>query len=1164
VTDDREDSDVRVPAGIASPVPKKPSAAHRQGISYAVKFFTENAPRIGDADLVSLGPDRSRSIALSFVAALLMGQGAEGAFALPSVTVFCLPNEQPDLLFDRTQAIVAEVGPPSAEMDFELRRRLTIRSLPAMETSDLVSAIADVPSGSAVVVLDAQAYASPLDGEGDLRSAVETGGRAKTPRIVDYEAFWVDRVYHVGLALASVARDHGSYVLCLAGEYRPVQTEHHTRLLEPFSAVLTGDFEGRSAPPPASQVQRWRDAVIAGDTAGPFAEIDRTFGEKEWAASVVKATILYQCERSPEAYQMVRDLIDSAGANRSPLDLLMLARIAVKAGHDADAARLLQSCLNAQPHTEHSLAGLASTASRLGDDNLADAARQLLRQHFPHTPESLRLETRALLKARRYADAASLLEGIGDRVRTDPELSFSLLQAQSMRVETPELPEFIALVAELLPDFRDRALEQAVTYAVESGNLSQAIDLLPYPVDTNHWGALFDLGLAILSSSVEVPTDAVEPAHAAATLDYCLDYLAWNPWDASRRARLANALSTERVGFHGHALLLGTLPTTAPEHLVAEAAPDSTDTNIEGWFDIIRRYWPPRRDQVALLVPEPFPRELQPEDPLPLIRGADVLLTHMGMYNMSADRDTRGLGILLKPAIDLAESVEPVLGPLRLVRTAALALTLAGDFQGGRDHAEHLLRSLSKGTTASITRFAWMAFSDVYLRCRNVPEALLGYACAARLPTTPEPANEVAAYHLLLARLWRELGVAEAARSLAQAAQNVLSSAGLSSAAAEARHQYFLASVLMRTDSEGSPEVLAEISSHICRAIDICPDTSDLMPPLILAAQLLQQFSDLGLSAPTDLKRAFDEGLPRIGEPGAQRLRMLANPTPTLEDVAAFGWAAPLTRYATDLATDLSFIDTLLHRCLGTYAAAGDAASALIVIELMSDIGTGHQPDTNLRDAPQASDTIYEWAQSRLATSRLGGSEREALIDIVTEHPRSSSAIVDAVIRSPSEATRDVLSFARTLVDLGAEVHGFGLISTLQLVGVSVSSTGDADISIDTAFDVEALARWSQHYPSAYSDHDVDVVAGREWLEATLRGVAPSIPQIHGGTQIVVRSRKLATVPFQLYRVGSEFLGMVAPSAEVPSLTWLKQRLSAPDHARDRGLLAWVLPADDE
>jgi tetratricopeptide (TPR) repeat protein len=754
-----------------------------------------------------------------------------------------------------------------------LSKRLQLRSASSLEFATVIDLLNDLPDESALIVVDAASYRPSRPVERSAAGSEQTTAFGEIIHTVVEEDEWSTAIVELaGQLQATVERKH-LYVLLLAGEYFPVFEKNQKKLQGVKGAVGGGrpvaDVEGEIL----KQSARWQEMISQRLEDAAFNEIDG-LKTSELNRALVKAQCLFADGRGHDGFDLLRPFLDELRRDTSPTLKVNVARMALHAGDHAESLALLDAALEANPTDEPTLRAIHQHARTMRAEPQKARALELLRQRFPRYTYTLGIEIEMCLNRRQYARIVELVDDCDEQADLPEYFRYALVLAKGLGGSVPwPYHSVIDEVAAVASEFTRKAVLHCAGHALANGEIDVALQLLPGhawdTVEAREVAKVIVRSVEKWALSVPSPQDSVDvrEKHDRAVhtiqsaLDFVFHYLAEHPEDVYLRVDLTTALACESMGSLGVVILVELLRTAEPTSFREVTEPDSESHDAisgEQYLIFFKKYFEGMDKRNLFLAPEPIRPELQGE-PLESVRQkAIAFVKHLASTIDADSTDKNHLLMHLRIALDLTQHFGKVSEIFEIVRMAASARANAGMFQDARDLAETVLLMFGEHRSAAQKQAAWTIFADVYERCGNIAEAILGWLCAAQHRDVELTLLRRGQDMLLHVRLLRDAGMRSEALMHLQRVREFMERSNLDSVMGN-RLAHLEATILLGRGSnpdeteteEGENEDLEKLTDLALRPLVWALNSGDdPFPPATLVAQVIAQHGRRGRLAP--------------------------------------------------------------------------------------------------------------------------------------------------------------------------------------------------------------------------------------------------------------------------------------------------------------------------
>ncbi|RDL47757.1 hypothetical protein BLJAPNOD_05479 [Ensifer sp. M14] len=955
------------------------------------------------------------------------------------------------------------------------------------DTLALVESMSARQPYSAMIILNAALFRSPL-----VRPiAPDEIGSASSLE----ENFWVPQIAH----LASCLRERlSSYFLIDVGHFAPVQTALQDMLhdvhddVDVYLATAENDLQSELS----VRALQWSSLVREGRLGVALQEVDTLPANFDDEKPNLRIQLLHLAGLTGQTLHELENLPLDEKSN--PPVVLAMAKIAEEAGAGALAVRLLRLCAPSLSTMENLQTALR-TASRLDAADLEQTIEARLRQHHPNAPVLADRTFAEHKSAGRFADASAILASR----KAEPELT-ALYDAFAGELSSPTPPDYPTVGRHLTLAYPQRAetIEQTLVQdALRRGLILHAFDLVTAHKNPSppRWKAFLtvDVMEQILLQSRGNIGALVEPERLTEAVEIPLRYAATHPAEGRLRLLIARILDLQVAGQSGIALIASIILSSYAGEIDFQQADDVDAISPEEFktFEAFHRAafaWLEREAPITLGKTR-FPSEDLPCSGDRLVATFKAMLPQLA-EDAETDDDLAEFKAWLSIGVSIAMSES--LGPadLELMGVGAIQLSRRGKVQEARDYAEHAL--LCSGLDPVRQRIAWGVFGDVYRRSGNAIEALVAFACAAKL-AGPVSLHQLWIEMYGLAGTFRDVGLIKAAEHMAEHARMVLDELGLSDGN-DIQLDLLALQLKLKGGFRDANEFRARLPALLQDAVDLgrraASYAGDHAPVTLILGQILAWAREAGIDVDPDDEALFDTLVERLKGPIEQLTRAAASARPTADQIFAVHERIELSRHSEDSGFDSGKMVPVVKKLLGHEADASSSLGVALAIELLSD-----------RALPKPG-----WQATSEPVSALKGPEEP--LSMLERHSAGAGFVmigIDAKDR---------------LIRLDAEN---GAAST---PGVEPSNT----------FSVSDYRQWSKEFPYRYG---VDEKTANLFYTSTERlGLSTPLPD----KVVFVTDSKLQQLAFNLLWVDNDFAGRSRAIASAPSLSWLESARTQP------------------
>ncbi|SFN17933.1 hypothetical protein SAMN05428971_0383 [Candidatus Pantoea varia] len=577
-----------------------------------------------------------------------------------------------------------------------------------------------------------------------------------------------------------------------------------------------------------------------------------------------------------------------------------------------------------------------------------------------------------------------------------------------------------------------------------------------------------------------------------------IHYLAHYPNDDLTRTRIIEFLSVESCGKIGIPAITLTLLDIANRqiHEISNLSENQHENNIESYEDEnfggtkleddLQKALTWLDEQHVIEYGVTILPSGMVEDPDNLIRLVCRLI------NFSApkkeDVDLKFMEKLVSLVCALAPHAKNEINTdLKVLRLLGGHQAISFRYQQARNLAEQALLLGLRNTERK--RLSWLAYADIYQRCKDPLQALYALACAfaTKGPTTP---SDLWQEIFTASRILRDLGLLDQARNLLPLLSKLMTSLGIDPEY-DPRIISLEESINFSASESQDPVIITKMMDRLTYSCEnALDDRSALMPLIVLLSQAVQQALHFQIIIPTQTQNILNRGLELLGENVAEFISTVAENEPTAVAITRQFNLIERSSYSSDVPNDYAVISVAARRLLNSPTDAPRKASEnALAIEILADHAVSMVP----RSVPLE----HDWPEQ----------------------------------------------YAYSLNALGADVVFLGLDTTGELVVVHVSEKNIYRVKQPgylTTFK-DRMLTWLETYPHRYGI--IDTADGNNEFFAAMESLDIRLPLAR--KLLVIAEPELQQLTFNLSLVKIEtdgmqdFIGYHSEIAMAPSLSWL-------------------------
>lgn len=1051
------------------------------------------------------------------VVALLIGakNKKNGKAVFSGISVILPPDVATTLTYEHVlQAMVLGTKelrgsePDVAELAI-LKRQLRVVRCCTLEVADLEATVLSEGQNRLVAVAEASKYRdeeiilSPAFG----LSAVRTS-----------EDLWTSHVTSLCRQCVSAVKKMESYAVVHVDEIPADRHENVEQLLS-IDCCYVASLQCENDPEAVvnRRTQAWLTMALRGAMADAVKEIDE-LQLTDVSRLFLLAQLLHRTGEADKVLKVIAQMQPHL-SSLTPTHLVRVSRLAHKAGDDSLARSMLPEVPDGISEEMWLEEGL-EIATYLDDNTRIERFDKRLGELYPKSDRLRENRDRRLLFNCReiVPDGRNVFTTAGFT-----EHHLAILNGVS--IPRPDYSQIIEQAAGWGTDWLELAVICCAMHARSIGNSRDAADISSCITTSDQYGRQ---ATSIVLSSVrsmmlkeEVSSD--ERDYYRVPLLAAIRFLAQHPEDRLIRSGLSTLLSVESCGNLGIPIVALTMLDIAgkgvklasPKKLVPEIEPNEAPDSTKPDEDTIKKTienglkWLNALDAAEFGVTV-FPENLASPHPDHVVHYVSCIILGIGaQHSVDVDFTFMEKMVLFVCAM-CPHATKERDEDLRVMRLFASQCAIAGQFQRARDLAEQVLL-MGQGNEAR-RRLAWLAFADVYHRCRNQTEALVGIACAM---ATNAPVGKADLWQEVYAviRVLRDLGLFALARKFLPALKELLSDLGYDVAIDPRIVTTELGLRMMEVKDSEHGEIAAlvdELARGCERAMN---DRSVLLPLAVLLGQVVQKADTVGVPVASLTRDLLKTALGLLGEQASQMVEIVSSVMPSSHDVVRMFNRVQRALYAADAAGDYAVVGLTARRLLdGRAQQASREDDKALAVELLADHTVA------LSDVPP--DMMVEWP----------------------------------------------VRYAQSLNKEGLDVAFLAVDSSGELIVTQVS--GGQVQSIEQPRHEQSFRRrmlvWLEDYPRNYGY--IDAANGNNDFFTTIEKLDVRLPAPNA--LVVVAEPLLQQLAANLVLVEPEdggfsyFLGTRTAVGMVPSLTWLSMSRASNRSGR-QAYKAWISALDN-
>ncbi len=1146
------------------------------------EYFRSSAAAAGGCDILCAGRLLHWKAAIGFVAATFAAADETGNPRFEKILAIVTGDpsgfenqtrlkeefltEVLDCVTNGYAALDIQIDRTSVEQSL---RRIDIRLADQHQLSTLVEIIESSPPSSAIFIGNAELFSASV-----LRSNTST----PFENVRLEEDFWVQDVYHAAKVLAEVAERRQLYILLFVQRFGPARKKNNELLKSienvAFVTVNPTDEESKDDEILIKNATRWRqlakeqklDEIISEIDGEPLTPINR---------ALLKAQYLMTADQPLLGFTVVQPFLDTIRENSTVHLKLTVAQLANRAGQYTTSLELLRHAIQSSSSTEHELSNALNLARSLAANDEIKIIVERLIGSYPGSTTTAYERLRLCKDPGEFAQLAKDLLPLTTVTDRSEDIYFVYLLASKFGVQ--EIPDYRQVVEDITlvaPAFRSNAILACATRALKQRLFYTVIDLTlnEEPINNREAVARYLIsvleGIFVSKSVAEVENVSQNEEAVQRCLIFILKYLGANPLDGDIRAALYRILSPETSGMNGMAHLAHII-IDAPAHTILSdnptpAIPDLlTPDQLEHSFETVAS----KLSQPIILGTGRFPG-VEPVISLDSFLQSIVVLLQSASINKIVDEhDVQFVHLLLHLAILASRYAkkEEEYGP-KAIRIAAAGLAASGHYQSARNFAELCLQLASESSDYH-KRASWLAYADIYSRCYNLVDALIGMAIAVNIGVDSDTPDNRYDYLIVTCRIVRDLTLFPLAMRFVRSARELVAQTA-SPEYALARVNYLEASIEFQMINWESvtAEDLAAIKDLTTKIVELNrrarSNGLEVLPTVLLLAQMNGLLSWHSYSVEPDAVQELADSINLVTEGQAKLLQAFATGDKAAETIQALSLNLSRTRYTEDYGTDVNVIALLARRVLKITANSGNVIETLFLLEWL----------TNLSLNTPESDQFTSSAETRLVEHVFRTSTERAVQRAYTNQQQELEKLSELAMQSdPSlkvssrypDSAEALGEYLRQISNEGIDVHSLGLSDDGSLVRVRAQA-GTISLSIESedVFDAAAYHSWAKRFPYQYRCFHTSARFGLNEVEQSMARIGIT-GESSGRPMLLIPDVRLQGIPPNLLLVNGRIAGFDFPIGVAPSLSWLKG-IRSTEYVATRYRTAWIPVPDDE
>ena len=998
--------------------------------------------------------------------------------------------------------------PDLKELQF-LRQIVRVVNCPTLEVDDLVGVVTNEGEKRLVAIAESSKYRD----QRIVFKPVLGISVIQTP-----EDLWTKHVVSLCSRCVSIAKRTRGYAIIHVADI-PATRAENTKLLVGIDDCYVTNLGYEQDPEEIfnQHIEYWLSLLLNGKTTEVVKDIEK-LQLPEVDRFLALAQLFQKAGKNREALDLI-DQIQPYLLTLTSEKLIKLSRVAHKAGDYHLASSLLPkdaTSISDEMWIEVAL----ELATNLKDNikiELFDAQLTLLYPHSVLLRENR--DRRLLLNCRRAnLDTNNIFTTAGFTVR-------HLHLLESISLPKPNYLQLIEEADEWGLDWLELAIICCAMHAFSIGQSRVAIDIASKIIESSLYGRQ---AIQIVLSSVRTmmlkeEVKNKEREYYQAPLLATIHFLANHPEDDAIRSSLSTLLSVESCGDLGLPIMATTMLNIAKKGTsiasteidTSEPKSNSVGIKTEPNEDTVKHVvqqglaWLSNKGTSELGVTT-LPAEIVGNHPDYVIDYLSRIILRIGaQQGEEVDLEFMEKMVLLVCAI-CPYATESRNEDLRVIRLLAGHFAIQGQYQQARNLAEQVL-IMGQGNKVRL-RLAWFAFADIYHRCNNQIEALIGLTCAMATDASIHKEDLWQEVYTAI-RILRDLGLLENARKFLPALKTLLLACGLDP---ETDPRITITELGLRfleikSIVSGELEVLIDDLTLCCERDTY--DRNDILPLATLLGQAIARADASNMSVKEHTRTTLTKTLGLLGKNTSQMVKTLSSFMPCPIDLAELFNRVQRATYAIDVAGDYRTVRLVARRLLD--------------------------------------------CQSSTTTAKCN---KALAVEILADHTMVLPDI------PPNMEVDWPVRYAQSLNQKGLDVVFLAVNNNGELIVTHISEeeTHDIEQSLHEQTFQQRMLLWLEDYPRNYgyiaaADGNNEFFTTMEVLDVRLPTpkmlVVVATPMMQQLTANLVLSQ-----PDE--NGGSHFLGTKTAVGMVPSLTWLS-RVRASTRIDNRAYKAWISTPDD-
>lgn len=1057
-------------------------------------------------------------------------------------------NEQAQLLF--RQNIVSY-----------LEKKIVVEQCSSNELSELIKIIDNTEKHTAILLINGDLFASKIS-ISPLYKVKETPINEGL-RLWSNEDLWVANIASVISSVSEELTAKEKFLVITAQQETPVKKSNIKKLYKFDNVNFIFANESEENTSAERNAKKWLKLAADQKIDSVLEDIDKKISN-EINRAVIKAQCLAAADHATLGFQLLKPFISEILSSHNPEFLVSMAKVVATAGERDVAATLLKEALSKNLVSQFSLETAFKIAKRVGAYEERGIIQDLLLKYYPLSEDVINREFDQAIEQNNFNLLYRKLDLYATNKGVSEIISFFLLLTEFFLKNTDNNFDGIIQSVRLKhPEYVSAATYYCGVYASRKGEYKLALKLF---VSEDLKQNLEEFAVLELLSAIEIILISKSSTDSSNSEEFNLEgnvdiekgfrrivkYLSIHPTEGEIRNSFLKLVSLQSLGLVGISYLIkiviehdfSTLKViNKPSEEISLVKADDMREILEFYLSNI--------EQPSFLGISKLP-EIKSKYSLSQIQKSfNELLEDLAYKGILDEQDLNFYFMILHIVIKLNQKLKTA-GEFQAINTMATALIGVGNYQNARNLAEQALILSLHGKTDNSRKYAWLAFSDIYQRCHNKIESLIGLVCALQIKNLGVSNDEMFVQRVLLVRILRDFGFYAIAldeinrcREVAQQTNNPERSnmiLGMIEAQIKLITIGGLRGENFRDERINLLNLLAEEVTILHK--QALSSSNELFPTVLLLAQisrsLAEENSQLGSEATSQLLNSL-EGTNAYFTNFALAI---ASNKPTFQDIQKLLVNLDKNRYLSDLATDISPI-VQLSRIALTHADLNLPKEAMYLLEILSGLSI---------NSPLTRDFSTNKSIDALDTTMRQVMGSVLYRDNYNLHPTETSLIdkfnqeTNLSIQHPDKIRileiESLLNICKILNEQNVSVFLIGLDSNEDLVVFSHNSKKiSAHRELKSIYDSERYYEWLKLYPYSYADLMLNDLDAFHNLIESIQGIGITLSAFeteHKNPILFVGSSTLQSFPPNFYLIDNDYpIGTEHPIAIAPSLNWL-------------------------